>query len=86
MTSPGNQLTDDGDLMPPERLELWRWDPVECVKELMDNPIFKNSLEYTLQKHFSDEEGNNHMFDEMWTGDWWWNTQVNMPSTCEFRT
>ena len=24
---------------------------------------------------------NNHVSDEMWTGDWWWNTQVKLPST-----
>ena len=78
VTSPGNQLTDDGEPAPPERLELWRRDPVECMKELMGNPIFKESLEYAPQKHFTDEEGNNRVFDEMWTGDWWWNTQVKL--------
>ena len=81
VTSPGNQLTDDGEPAPPERLELWRRDPVECVKELMGNPIFKESLEYAPQKHFTDEEGNNRVFEEMWTGDWWWNTQVKLPFT-----
>ena len=30
-----------------------------------------------------DKEGNNCVFDEMWTGDWWWNTQVNLPSICD---
>jgi Plavaka transposase len=85
VTSPGNQLTDDGEPVPPERLELWRRDPVECMKELMGNPIFKDSLEYTPQKHFTDKEGNNRVFDEMWNGDWWWDTQVNLnlPSTCK---
>ena len=82
MTSTGNQLSDDGEPVPPERLELWRWDPVECMKELMGNPILKDSLEYAPQKHFMDEEGINRVFDEMWTGDWWWNTQVKLPSTC----
>jgi Plavaka transposase len=76
VTSPGNLLTDDGEPVPPERLELWRRDPVECVKELMGNPIFKDSLVYAPQKLFTDEEGNNRVFDEMWNGDWWWNTQV----------
>ena len=77
VTSSGNQVTDDRELVPPERLELWKRDLVECMKDLMGNPIFKESLEYAPQKHFTDEEGNNHVFDEMWTGDWWWNTQVN---------
>ena len=65
-------LNDDGEPVPPERLELWKRDPVECVKELMGNPMFKDSLEYAPQKHFVDKEGKNHVFDEMWTGDWWW--------------
>ena len=33
-------------------------------------------MEYAPQKHFMDEEGDIRVFDEMWTGDWWWNTQV----------
>ena len=82
VTSPGNQLTDEGELVPSERLELWRRDPVECLKELMGNPMFKNSLEYAPQKHFMDEEGTNRVYDEMWTGDWWWDTQVKLPSSC----
>ena len=83
VTSPGNQLTDEGEPVPSERLELWRRDPVECMKELMGNPMFENSLEYAPQKHFMDKEGNNRVVDEMWTGDWWWNTQVNLStSTC----
>jgi hypothetical protein len=83
VTSPGNQLTNDGESVPPERLELWRRDPVECMRELMGNPILKESLDYAPQKHFMDEEGNNRLFDEMWTGDWWWNTQVKLSSTCQ---
>ena len=62
--------------MPSERLELWRRDPVECMKELMGNPMLKEYLRYAPQKCFTDEEGKNRVFDEMWTGDWWWNTQV----------
>jgi hypothetical protein len=84
ITSTGNLLTDEGEPVPSERLELWRRDPVECTKELMGNPLFKESLEYTPQKHYMDEEGNIRVFDEMWSGDWWWNTQVNK-STCNVR-
>ena len=50
---PGNQLTDDGELLPLEKLELWRQDPVECMRELRGNPIFKNSLEYAPQRHYT---------------------------------
>ena len=77
ITSTGNQVSDEGEPVPSERLELWRRDPVECIKELMGNPSFKNSLEYAPQRHFLDKEGNNRVFDEMWTGEWWWNIQVS---------
>jgi Plavaka transposase len=81
ITSTGDLLTDEGEHAPSERLELWRRDPIECIKELMGNPLYKESLEYAPQRHYMDEEGNIRVFEEMWTGDWWWNTQVNM-STC----
>jgi hypothetical protein len=82
VTSPGNRLNDEGDPVSSERLELWMRDPVECMKELMGNPIFRKYMEYAPQKHFLDEEGKNRVFDEMWTADWWWNTQVKLQSTC----
>jgi hypothetical protein len=81
VTSPGNQLNEEGELMAPERLELWRRDPVECVRELLGNPAFRNVLKYAPERHFMDEEGKNRMFDEMWTANWWWDTQVN-PISC----
>jgi hypothetical protein len=83
VTSTGNKLNDEGEPVPSERLELWRRDPVECMKELMGNSIFEKSLEYAPQKHFLDNEAKNRVFDEMWTGDWWWDTQVYL-YTCNF--
>ena len=51
----------------------------------MGNPVFENSLEYAPQKQYMDKEGNIRVFDEMWTGDWWWNTQVNDQSNCNLK-
>jgi len=65
------------ELMAPEQLELWRRDPVECVRELMGNPAFKDVLKYAPEKHFTDVEGRYHVYDEMWMANWWWDTQVN---------
>lgn len=64
--------------MAAEQLELWRRDPVECIKELMGNPALKDSLKYAPEQVFLDEKGKVRVFDEMWTADWWWNTQVGM--------
>jgi len=59
-----------------EKLELWRRDPVDCMKELLGNPAFKEFISYTPERVFSDNAGKERIFDEMWTADWWWNTQV----------
>jgi hypothetical protein len=76
ITSVGNQLDDDGEPMPAEKIELWRRDPVECVRELLGNPALKEDMKYAPERVYEDVEGNSRVFDEMWTGDWWWETQV----------
>jgi hypothetical protein len=30
------------------------------------------------KKAYKDPDGKNRIFDEMWTGDWWWNLQVSI--------
>jgi hypothetical protein len=62
--------------MMTEDLELWKRDPVECVKELIGNPAFQNLVSYVPQRAYADKAGLKRIFDEMWTADWWWDTQV----------
>jgi len=62
--------------MPAEKLELWRRDPVECVKELLGNPALKDHMKYAPEQVYEDVEGKTRVFDEMWTANWWWDTQV----------
>jgi hypothetical protein len=76
ISSKGNQLNAEGEPLPMEKLELWRRDPVECIKELMGNPALKKYMKYAPERVYEDDEGTNRVFDEMWTGDWWWNIQV----------
>lgn len=66
----GKALTED--------LELWRRNPVECIKELMENPAFKNQQCYEPYKMFKNQNYTNREYNEMWCGDWWWNTQVGL--------
>ena len=80
ITSRGNKLNDDGENMPVEKLEMWRRDPVECVRELLGNPALKDFMKYAPERVYEDVEGKNRIFDEMWTADWWWDTQVSIPS------
>lgn len=57
---------------------MWRRDPVQCVKEIMRNPAFKEYMSYIAEHVYVDEEGKLQIYDEMWMGDWWWNMQVSL--------
>ena len=60
-----------------EEHELWRRDPVECIQELIGNPAFKDYVSYIPEPVYTDADGTTQIFDEMWTGDWWWKMQVS---------
>jgi len=69
-----------------EKLELWRRDPLECIQELLGNPAFKDHVSYAPERVYTSTEGEEQVYDEMWTGDWWWNTQACKPqdsSSCQ---
>jgi hypothetical protein len=76
ITIAGDAMNEEGETL-TEDVELWRRDPVECVQELMGNPAFKDAMAFTPEKAFADAKGSNRIYDEMWTGDWWWDTQVS---------
>lgn len=76
----GDEL-DEKNQRRSEIIYLWKRNPVECIKELIGNPAFRDNLRYAPEKVYEDNEGNNRVFDEMWTGDWWWNLQVRFCSS-----
>jgi len=34
-------------------------------------------MKYAPEKHYEDEDLNNRVYDEMATGDWWWEVQAS---------
>ena len=75
----------DGKMIPKtESIELWMRNLVECVKELMEDPRFEDNIRYAPEKMFTDETIRIRAIDEMWTGDWWWATQVCKLSSVRF--
>ena len=60
-----------------EELELWSRDPVACVQELIGNQAFHREIAYAPEKVYTDHHGTTRRYDKMWTGDWWWETQVS---------
>jgi len=71
---------DEKGVKQKEILHLWKRDPVGCIRELIGNPAFRDHMQFAPQKAYEDCEGKNRMFDEMWSGDWWWNLQVKRAS------
>ena len=45
MNVEGDRVGDNGETL-SENLELWKRDPVECVKELVGDPAFKDLMSY----------------------------------------
>ncbi|KAJ7478536.1 hypothetical protein FB451DRAFT_1453183 [Mycena latifolia] len=80
VTVAGDRL-DENDEMMSEELELWMRDPVECIKELMSNPAFKDHMAYAPERVYGNSEGteDSRIFDEMWTANWWWKIQKLLP-------
>lgn len=59
-----------------EEVELWLRDPVACVRELIGNLSFHTEIAYAPEKVYTDPQAQTRRYDEMWTGDWWWEAQV----------
>ncbi|KAI5985671.1 hypothetical protein EDC04DRAFT_2873649 [Pisolithus marmoratus] len=62
-----------------KQLELWQQNPVECMEELIRNPAFWDVMAYVPKHAYADAKGEKHIYDEMWTGDWWWDVQTKLP-------
>ncbi|KAI6158605.1 hypothetical protein EDD17DRAFT_1512153 [Pisolithus thermaeus] len=60
----GDIVAEDGTLR-HEQLELWR--------------PFWDVMSYVPERAYTDTSGENHIYDEMWTGDWWWDVQTKLP-------
>lgn len=60
-----------------EEIKLWMRDPVECVRELLGNAGFRDHVVFEPSRVFV-AAGGERIYDEMWTGDWWWDVQVRV--------
>ncbi|KAJ6628364.1 hypothetical protein B0H10DRAFT_2209647 [Mycena sp. CBHHK59/15] len=68
-----------GNTMRCEQVELWWRDPVECVKELLGNPVFRDVMRYAPEKLYADRGETIEVMNEMWTASWWWEIQKRLP-------
>jgi hypothetical protein len=79
VTAAGNRVDENDELM-SEDLELWMRNPVECIKELISNPAFREHMAYAPERVYGAKDGReeSRIFDEMWTAEWWWKLQVRI--------
>ena len=59
-----------------ETLEFYARDIVECLKVLWADPDFLPFLVFEPEEHYADDDHTVHIFHDMHTWRWWWNTQV----------
>ncbi|KAJ3487621.1 hypothetical protein NLI96_g3382 [Meripilus lineatus] len=64
-----------------ETLELWYRDPIECIQEILGNPMFCDVMRFAPGRLFSDAFGRTRRIDEMWTANWWWKIQQMLPNS-----
>jgi hypothetical protein len=76
-------LLDDKGKPQNEEADVWMRDPVECIRELIGNLLFKDSIKYASYRVFNkmnnNGEGRNRGWDEAATADEWWDLQVHSP-------
>nr|VWO99055.1 Uncharacterized protein [Ganoderma boninense] len=71
----GDCVGPKGELL-TEELDLWRRDAVDCIRDLIGNPAFKDVIVYEPTRVKRDGQ---RYYSEMGTGDWWWNVQKRLP-------
>lgn len=60
-----------------EEVELWLRNPVDCVRDLLGRVTLRDSLVYKPTRVYTGEDRQRRVYEEMWTGDWWWDIQVS---------
>ncbi|QRW20687.1 hypothetical protein RhiXN_05676 [Rhizoctonia solani] len=59
----------------PHVAHLCAQDVVKIVVELMGNPWFVSYMKFAPERHWTAKKDGERIYNEMWTGDWWWNIQ-----------
>jgi hypothetical protein len=63
-----------------ETLEFYYRDVLECIRSLYGDPEFAQHLVFAPERHYTSDERTSRIYNEMYTGDWWWSVQVCNPS------
>jgi hypothetical protein len=61
----------------PRVAHLCARDIIEVIAELIGNPRFAKFMKYAPERHWTAENDGVRIYNELWTGDWWWSVQVS---------
>lgn len=53
-------------------------DVLQCIRAIYGDPRFAQDLVFAPERHYEDHERTRRVFSDMYTGDWWWSTQVRV--------
>ena len=59
-----------------ERLEFHFRDVIGCIQSLYSDPRFTHDMAFAPEQHYSNPERTCRVYNELYTGDWWWKVQV----------
>ncbi|KAK6980874.1 hypothetical protein R3P38DRAFT_3465763, partial [Favolaschia claudopus] len=76
----GDEVDGDGKKK-TESLELWYRNPIDCIREFLGNPAFKEKMNFVPRRFFCNPDGTNREWSEMWTAEWWWKIQQRLPAS-----
>ncbi|KAG1733539.1 hypothetical protein EDB19DRAFT_1830920 [Suillus lakei] len=65
-----------------ESFDVYYHDILKCIKSLYGDPDFARYLTFAPECHYTDEDQTVHLFHDMYTGKWWWNTQKKLDQHC----
>ncbi|EIW62745.1 uncharacterized protein TRAVEDRAFT_78057, partial [Trametes versicolor FP-101664 SS1] len=60
----GDRVGEDGRLK-KEKVELWQRNPVDCIRELMGNSAFRDSIRYAPERQYADAGGKERIYGNM---------------------
>ncbi|QRV97644.1 Zn-finger protein [Ceratobasidium sp. AG-Ba] len=53
-------------------------DVLEVIRHLISARRFKDCMRYAPERHWTSPDKKSQLYDEMWSGDWWWRMQFRI--------
>ncbi len=61
-----------------ETFQVYFWNIMDCITLLYGNPEFAPHLVFAPERHYSNKDKTHCIYHNMYTGRWWWETQVHI--------